>query len=68
MAKKKELSEDLRQGLVRAHSEIKGYTAISKQYDVHVETVQSIINKCPTTLPRTSAERSTTTPGPQPKS
>lgn len=45
MVKKKELSEDLRQRLVRAHSEGKGYKAISKQYDVPVATVQSIINK-----------------------
>ena len=45
MAKKKELSEDLRQRLVHAHSEGKGYKAISKQYDVPVATVQSIINK-----------------------
>ena len=36
MAKKKELSEDLRQRLVRAHSEGKGYKVISKQYDVPV--------------------------------
>ena len=47
MAKKKELSEDLhvRQRLVRAHSEEKGYKAISKQPDVPVAPVQSIINK-----------------------
>ena len=45
MAKKKELSEDLRQRLVHAHSKGKGYKAISKQYDVPVATVQSIINK-----------------------
>ena len=45
MAKKKELSEDLRQRLVCAHSKGKGYKAISKQYDVPVSTVQSIINK-----------------------
>ena len=45
MAKKKELSEDLhvRRRLVRAHSEGKGYKAISKQYGVPVPTVQSII-------------------------
>ena len=45
MTKKKELSEDLRQRLVRAHSEGKDYKTISKQYDVPVATVQSIINK-----------------------
>ena len=47
MAKKRELSEDLRQRLVRAHSEGKGYEAISKQYDVPapVATAQSIIKK-----------------------
>ena len=45
MAKKKELSEDLRERLVHAHSEGKGYKTISKQYDVPVATVQSIINK-----------------------
>lgn len=45
MVKKQELSEDLRQRLVRTHSEGKGYKAISKQYDVRVSTVQSIINK-----------------------
>ena len=45
MVKKKELSEDLCQRLVSAHSEGKGYKAISKQYDVPVATVQSIINK-----------------------
>lgn len=45
MVKKKELSEDLRQRLVQAHSEGKGYKAISKQYGVPVSTVQSIINK-----------------------
>ena len=85
MAKKKELSEDLRQRLVRAHGEGKAYKAISKQHDVPVATVQSIINKhkrfntvkktsvgvagsvrCPTNLPGKSAERSTTTPEPQP--
>ena len=46
MAKKKEVSEDLRQRLVRAHSVGKGYKAISRQYDVPVATIQSIINKC----------------------
>ena len=40
MAKKKELIEDLRQHLVRAHSEGKGYKAISKLYAVPVVTVQ----------------------------
>ena len=45
MAKKKELSEDLCRSLVYAHSRGKGYKAISKQYDVPVATVQSIINK-----------------------
>lgn len=45
MAKKKELSEDLRQRLVQAHSKGKGYKAIAKQYNVPVATVQSIINK-----------------------
>ena len=45
MAKKKELSEDLRERLVHAHSEGKGYKTISKQYDVPVATVQSIIYK-----------------------
>ena len=45
MVKKKELSEDLCQRLVQAHSEGKGYKAISKQYGVPVSTVQSIINK-----------------------
>lgn len=42
---KKGLSEDLRQCLVHAHSEGKDYKAISKQYDVPVATVQSILNK-----------------------
>ena len=42
---KKEFSDDLRQCLVPAHSEGKGYKAISKQYDVPMATVQSIINK-----------------------
>ena len=37
-AKKKELSEDLRQRLVCAHNEVKGYKATSKQYDVTVVT------------------------------
>ena len=83
MAKNKELREDLRQRLVRAHSEGKGYKAISKQYDVPVATVQSIINKHkrfntiknlsergrkrPSNLPGKSSERSTTTPWPQPR-
>ena len=45
MAKKKELSEDLRQRVVDAHGQGKGYKAISKQYAVPVATVQSIIRK-----------------------
>ena len=45
MTKKKELSEDLRQHLVHAHNEGEGYKAISKQYDVPVATVQSLIKK-----------------------
>ena len=45
MGKKKELSEDLRQCLVEAHSNGKGYTAISKTYGVPKATVQSVIKK-----------------------
>ncbi|XP_063588927.1 uncharacterized protein LOC134766102 [Penaeus indicus] len=45
MGKKKKLSEDLRQRLVQAHSEGKGYKAIAKQCSVPVATVQSVINK-----------------------
>ena len=45
IAKKKELSENPCQCFVRPHSEGKAYKAISKQYDVPVATVQSMINK-----------------------
>lgn len=45
MGKKKELSEDVRQRIVQAHGERKGYKAIAKQYNVPVATIQSIINK-----------------------
>ncbi len=45
MAKKKELSENLRQRVVDTHGQGKGYKAISKQYAVPVATVQSIIRK-----------------------
>jgi len=45
MAKKKEVSEDLRLCIVNAHKEGKGYKAISKQFRVPVATIQSIIRK-----------------------
>lgn len=45
MAKKKELSEDLRSRIVNAHKDGKGYKAIGKQFQVPVATVQSIITK-----------------------
>ena len=45
MAKKKELSEDLRLRIANGHKDGKGYKAISKQFQVPVATVQSIINK-----------------------
>ena len=45
MAKKKELSEDLRSRIVDAHKQGKGYKKISKQFQVPVATVQSIIKK-----------------------
>ncbi|KAK3550813.1 hypothetical protein QTP70_005720 [Hemibagrus guttatus] len=43
MAKKKELSHDLLTRVVNAHSGGKGYKAISKEMDVPVSSVQSII-------------------------
>ncbi|KAK3538527.1 hypothetical protein QTP86_006692 [Hemibagrus guttatus] len=43
MTKKKELSHDLRTHGVNAHSGGKGYKAISKELDVPVSSVQSII-------------------------
>ncbi|KAK3548657.1 hypothetical protein QTP70_016406 [Hemibagrus guttatus] len=45
MAKTKELTEDLRLRIVAAHKSGKGYTTISKCFEVPVATVQSIIKK-----------------------
>ncbi|XP_076066022.1 uncharacterized protein LOC143039638 [Oratosquilla oratoria] len=45
MGKKKELSEDLRLWIVDAHKQGKGYKKISKQFEVPVAMVQSIIKK-----------------------
>jgi hypothetical protein len=45
MGKKKELSRDLSQGIVSAHKTGKGYKALSKQFEVAVSNVQSIIKK-----------------------
>lgn len=45
MVKQKELSEDLRSRIVDAHKDGLGYKAISKRFQVHVATVQSIIKK-----------------------
>ena len=45
MAKKKELSVDLRSRIVAVHKKGKGCKAISKQFLVPVATVQSIIKK-----------------------
>ncbi|XP_076029868.1 uncharacterized protein LOC143018394 [Oratosquilla oratoria] len=42
---KKELSEDLRLWIVDAHKQGKGYKKISKQFEVPVAMVQSIIKK-----------------------
>lgn len=41
----RELSEDPHQRLVHVHNEGKGYKAISKQDNIPVATIQSIINK-----------------------
>ncbi len=45
MAKKKELSEDLRLRIATAHHEGKGYKAFYKQFIVPIATVQSNIKK-----------------------
>ena len=45
MAKKKELSEDLRMCIVNSRKDEKGYKVISKQFRVPVATIQSIIRK-----------------------
>ena len=45
MVKIKELSEDLRLRIVTGNKEGKGYKTISKQFQVPVPTVQSIIKK-----------------------
>ena len=45
MVKRKELSDDLRSRIVNAHKDGLGYKAISKRFEVHVATVQSIIRK-----------------------
>ncbi|XP_063353673.2 olfactory receptor 2K2-like [Pelmatolapia mariae] len=53
MAKKKELSEDLRSRIVNAHKDGKGYKAIGKQFQVPVATVCR--NKDPSKSCRTVA-------------
>jgi len=45
MAKKKELSNDLRNKIENFHKEELGYKAISKKFDVPTSTIQSIIKK-----------------------
>lgn len=45
MAKKKELSNDLRNKIVNSHKEGLGYKAISKKFNVPTSTIQSIIKK-----------------------
>ncbi|KAL2101691.1 hypothetical protein ACEWY4_003452 [Coilia grayii] len=43
--KTKELSEDLRSKIVRKHGQSQGYKSISKDLNVPVSTVRSVINK-----------------------
>ncbi|CAJ0957690.1 unnamed protein product [Ranitomeya imitator] len=44
--KTKELSEDLRNQIVRKHEQSQGYKSISKDLNVPVSTVRSVIKKC----------------------
>ena len=45
MAKKKELSEDLKNHIVNAHKDGMGYKSISKKFNVLMSIIQSIIRK-----------------------
>ncbi|CAJ0941342.1 unnamed protein product [Ranitomeya imitator] len=44
--KTKELSEDLRNQIVRKHEQSQGYKSVSKDLNVPVSTVRSVIKKC----------------------
>ncbi|KAI4897774.1 hypothetical protein NFI96_010319 [Prochilodus magdalenae] len=60
--KTKELSEDLRSKIVRKHGQSQGYKSISKDLNVPVSTVRSVIKKFKahgtvTNLPRCGRKR-----------
>ena len=45
MARSKDLSEDLRKSIIESHKSGNGYKKISRQFGVHVATIQKIIKK-----------------------